>query len=104
MGRADCRRRRTYREIGLGLPLAQPWRCRPRPPALLLGYRRGRDGRPVTGPAAGGASWGAGTASAGVVQTMSTTITPKDYIRSTLIGEVGDIVKNHPYLSFTLIC
>ena len=31
-------------------------------------------------------------------------IKPKEYIRDVLIGEIGDIVEQHPYLAFTLIC
>src|SRR4030042_2626496 len=30
-------------------------------------------------------------------------ITPKQFIKEVLIDEIGDIIKKHPYLSFTLI-
>lgn len=35
---------------------------------------------------------------------MTKVLTTKDFIKETLIAEIGDIVKSHPYLSFYLIC
>ena len=35
---------------------------------------------------------------------MPRTIYPKDYISEVLICEIGDVVANHAYLSFALIC
>lgn len=35
---------------------------------------------------------------------MNRQIFPNEHIKDVLIAEIGDIAKNHPYLSFTLIC
>lgn len=35
---------------------------------------------------------------------MPRTIYPKNYITEVLIGEIGDVVSHHAYLSFSLIC